>query len=120
MSMPAKPWLRALDWTMNPAGVAEVWGLFQGPLVDDGVPVKLSDEHDRWKMLTFREWAPLLPPFRVRVLTTAVDMLRNGGCTYLKEGEGLGQLPEEAGRHAAEQLLHGGAAALLHALPRSP
>ncbi|GAA2710290.1 MULTISPECIES: NUDIX hydrolase [Streptomyces] len=90
LSMPAQPRLLTLDWTMNPEGVAEVWGLFQGPLVDDGVLVKLSDEHDRWEMLTIQEWAPLLPPFQARVLTTAVDMLCNGGCTYLREGERVG------------------------------
>ncbi|MEV4744679.1 NUDIX hydrolase [Streptomyces sp. NPDC049555] len=87
LPMPTTPRLLVLDWTMNPEGVAEVWALFQGSLVESDVPVRLSDEHDRWRMLTVREWTPLLPPYRARVLTTAVDMLRSGGCIYLKEGE---------------------------------
>ncbi|MBZ6475388.1 NUDIX domain-containing protein [Streptomyces griseocarneus] len=90
LAMPAKPRLLAVDWTLNPEGVAEVWGLFQGPLVDGGPSVRLSDEHDEWKMLTIEEWTPLLPPYQARVLATAVDMLRNGGCTYLREGEQVG------------------------------
>ncbi len=90
LAMPATPRLLTLDWTTNPEGIAEVRALFQGPLIGGDVPVRLSDEHDQWSVLPLQEWIPLLTPYQARVLTTAVDMLRKGGCTYLKEGEPIG------------------------------
>ncbi|GHF59353.1 hypothetical protein GCM10010218_46070 [Streptomyces mashuensis] len=90
LAMPPRPRLLTVDWTTDPDGVAECWALFQGPLVGREPPVALSHEHDRWRMLTLDEWAPLLPEHQVRVLAVALDMLRHGGCTYLREGEPVG------------------------------
>ncbi|MBZ6475390.1 NUDIX domain-containing protein [Streptomyces griseocarneus] len=90
LAMPEVPELLVVDWGLHPEGIPEVFTLFKGPLVDAGtVEVKLSDEHDAWRMLTAEEWAPLLPPEQARVLAIATEVLRGGRCPYLREASHL-------------------------------
>jgi 8-oxo-dGTP pyrophosphatase MutT (NUDIX family) len=93
LAMPAAPDLLAVDWGVHPEGIPEVFTLFKGPLVDARtVEVKLSDEHDDWRMLTAEEWAPLLHLEQARVLTVATNALRDGRCAYLREASHLADI----------------------------
>ncbi|MEU1311031.1 NUDIX hydrolase [Streptomyces cinnamoneus] len=86
LAMPDHPELLAVDWGLHPEGIPELFTLFRGPLVDAAtVEVKLSDEHDEWRMLTAEEWAPLVKPRKARALAVITDVLRGGRCAYLRE-----------------------------------
>ncbi|MBH1938718.1 NUDIX hydrolase [Streptomyces sp. AV19] len=90
LGMPPHPELLAVDWGFHPEGIAECWALFKGPLVDPArMDIRLSDEHDDWRMLTAEEWAPLVHPGQARVLAVAQDGLRGGRCAYLRNGSHL-------------------------------
>ncbi|PSJ30614.1 NUDIX hydrolase [Streptosporangium nondiastaticum] len=90
LAMPDHPELLAVDWGLHPEGIPEIFTLFKGPLVDAStVDVKLSDEHDDWRMLTAEEWAPLVHPEQARVLAVATEVLRGGRCRYLREASHL-------------------------------
>ncbi len=92
--MPTEPHLLAVDWGTHPEGIAEFWALFKGPLVNAGtVEIKLSDEHDEWRMLTAEQWAPLIHSGQARVLATAGDVLAGGHCAYLRNGSHLEDVP---------------------------
>ncbi|KAB7841593.1 NUDIX domain-containing protein [Streptomyces mobaraensis] len=94
LTMPDVPELLAVDWGVHPEGIPEVFVLFKGPLVDAGsVKVRLSDEHDAWRMLTADEWAPLVPPRQARVLAAATEVLLGGRCPYLREAGHLADVP---------------------------
>ncbi|MFI0912510.1 NUDIX hydrolase [Streptomyces abikoensis] len=94
LSMPDQPELLAVDWGLHPEGIPEVFTLFKGPLVNAStVEVKLSEEHDAWRMLTAEEWAPLVSPQRARVLALATEVLRGGRCPYLREANHLAHRP---------------------------
>lgn len=93
LAMPDTPELLAVDWGLHPEGIPEVFTLFKGPLVDaNTVEVKLSDEHDDWRMLTAAEWASLVQPEQARVLAVAPDVLRGGQCPYLREASHLADI----------------------------
>ncbi|EMF00923.1 NUDIX hydrolase [Streptomyces mobaraensis NBRC 13819 = DSM 40847] len=94
LTMPDVPELLAVDWGVHPEGIPEVFVLFKGPLVDAStVKVRLSDEHDAWRMLTVEEWAPLVPPRQARVLAAATAVLLGGRCPYLREAGHLADVP---------------------------
>ncbi|MEU8547101.1 NUDIX domain-containing protein [Streptomyces roseoverticillatus] len=93
LTMPDHPELLTVDWGLHPEGIPEIFTLFKGPLVDAStVEVKLSDEHDDWRMLTAEEWAPLVPPQQARALAIAADVLRGGRCRYLREAGHLADI----------------------------
>ncbi|GAA2710284.1 MULTISPECIES: NUDIX domain-containing protein [Streptomyces] len=93
LSMPEVPELLVVDWGLHPEGIPEVFTLFKGPLVDAStVKVKLSDEHDAWRMLTAEQWAPLVSAERARVLALATEVLRGGRCPYLREASHLAHI----------------------------
>ncbi|MFQ6198656.1 NUDIX domain-containing protein [Streptomyces sp. NPDC000405] len=93
LAMPDRPEVLAVDWGVHREGVPEVFTLFKGPLVDAAtVEVKLSDEHDEWRMLTAEAWAPLVKPRQARALAIVTDVLRGGRCPYLREASHLSDI----------------------------
>lgn len=90
--LPGPPRLLGYDWLAHGDCLPGVQHFFRAPVLEPGQPerIRLSEEHDEWRLLSVEEWTGFLGARRARRLGPVREALRSDRPLCLRNGYPVG------------------------------